>query len=239
MIFQINKKKIILVGLLIFSVCACGFSSVDIAELEKERVIRLADSYLNEKPITVTDFKAERSAGGIHDYYSEGDYWWPNPKDPNAPYIRKDGLTNPDNFVSHRKAMRRFSLIVPALVGAYKITEDPKYLNAALKHIEAWFVNEATKMNPNLLYSQAIFGKATGRGIGIIDTIHLVEIVQSLIVLDSYSVIDQSRMEKIKAWFSEYLEWLTTSDFGIAERDNGNNHSTCWLMQVGIYAKFV
>ncbi len=52
-----------------------------------------------------------RSAGGKHDFFSEGDYWWPDPKNPDGPYIQRDGMTNPDNFVEHRKAMIRLSLI--------------------------------------------------------------------------------------------------------------------------------
>ena len=33
-------------------------------------------------------------------------------------------MTNPDNFVEHRRAMIRLSLIVPALAAAYKLTQD-------------------------------------------------------------------------------------------------------------------
>jgi Alginate lyase len=54
------------------------------------------------------------SAGGLHDYFSEGDYWWPDPKNPDGPYIQRDGQSNPANFDDHRKAMRRLSLQQPA-----------------------------------------------------------------------------------------------------------------------------
>ena len=64
-----------------------------------------------------------RSAGGKHDFFSEGDYWWPDPTNPNGPYIQRDGMTNPDNFVEHRRAMIRLSLVVPALAAAYKLTQ--------------------------------------------------------------------------------------------------------------------
>ena len=131
-----------------------------------------AERYLREPPVTVTAFPAARSAGGPHDFYSEGDYWWPDPHDSAGPYIRRDGETNPDNFVAHRDAMRRLSQVVPALVAAYQITRDERYARAAAVHLDAWFVNEATRMSPHLLYDQAIKGRATGRGTGIIDTIH-------------------------------------------------------------------
>lgn len=35
---------------------------------------------LEQEPRTVTVNISERSAGGIHDFYSEGDYWWPDPE---------------------------------------------------------------------------------------------------------------------------------------------------------------
>ncbi|GJQ62389.1 MAG: alginate lyase [Melioribacteraceae bacterium] len=203
---------------------------------EENRVIKLANAYLGEKPVTVTDTTCERSAGGLHDYYSEGDYWWRDPENPDGPYIRRDGLTNPDNFTAHRKAMRRLSQIVPALVTAYKITGDQKYAEDALKHLEAWFVNPVTKMNPNLLYSQAIKGRVTGRGIGIIDTIHLVEVAQAIVVLKKAGLLNSFVGTELSLWFEEYNNWIFLHEYGISERDNGNNHSTCWAMQVAAFA---
>ena len=35
-------------------------------------------------------------------------------------------------------------------------------------------------MNPHLLYAQAIKGRFTGRSIGIIDTLHLVEVARAI-----------------------------------------------------------
>ena len=71
-------------------------------------MIKAAESYLNDKPVTVTASHSPRSAGGLHDFFSEGDYWWPDPKNPDGPYIQRDGMTNPDNFVEHRKAADAF-----------------------------------------------------------------------------------------------------------------------------------
>ena len=51
----------------------------------------------------MTAAHSPRSAGGLHDFFSEGDYWWPDPKNPDGPYIQRDGMTNPDNFVEHRQ----------------------------------------------------------------------------------------------------------------------------------------
>src|SRR5205807_8947019 len=98
------------------------------------------------------------------DFYSDGDYWWPDPRSPDSPFVRRDGETNPSNFIAHGDAMRRLSQIVPALVAAYQITGDTAYARHAVAYLEAWFVDARRRMNPHLLYGQAIKGRATGRG---------------------------------------------------------------------------
>src|SRR5215211_3582408 len=87
---------------------------LDLAAFERTRVLRDARQYLEEQPITVTASSSPRSAGGKHDYFSQADYWWPDPKNPKGPYIQRDGQSNPDNFDEHRKAMRRLSVQAPA-----------------------------------------------------------------------------------------------------------------------------
>lgn len=214
-------------------------NETDLFKEEKKRVLKLAEEYGKLKPVTVADAVCERSAGGIHDFYSEGDYWWPDPENPEGPYIRKDGLTNPENFTAHRKAMIRFSQISGALASAYLATGDDIYVKQLLPHLKAWFIDPATLMNPNLLYGQAISGRVTGRGIGIIDTIHLIEVAQALKAVEGSGLISDLDINRIKNWFSAYLKWITTHPYGIAERDNGNNHSVCWAMQVAVFADLV
>jgi len=147
-------------------------------------------------------------------------------------------MSNPDNFTSHREALLRFSEIVGSLVSAYVVTKDSVYAQAAISHCTAWFIDNSTKMNPNFLYSQAIKGRHTGRGIGIIDGIHLMEVVQSLIVLEQYGMISNSDTKKFKRWFSNFVTWLTTHQYGKDEMVHPNNHGTCWNMQVGLYSIF-
>lgn len=204
----------------------------------KDEILKSAEINIKDHPVTVTAFRSERSAGGIHDFYSEGDYWWPDTINTNGPYIQRDGQSNPDNFVAHRHAMIRFSTLVGNLTSAYLLTKDIKYIDAALVHIRAWLVDEETKMNPNLLYAQAIKGITTGRGIGIIDTIHLIEVVQSLIQMEKLGLLSEEDKEGTKLWFTEYLTWLTTHPNGIKEMNALNNHGTCWIMQAAIFAKY-
>ncbi len=205
----------------------------------KKDILIEAKNNLNEKPITVTYFSSERSAGGKHDFFSEGDYWWPDSAHPNGPYIQKDGLTNPDNFTAHRKAMIRFSKIVANQTSAFIITGNTLYAKQALKHIRAWFIDTATMMNPSLLYAQAITRKVTGRGVGIIDMIQMIEVAKSIEILEKHHLIKQTDQLIIHGWFKQYLNWVTTHPYGIEEREAKNNHGTCWVMQVGAFAHLI
>ena len=204
-------------------------------KLLKTQILAEADWAMKQESVTVTAFSSPRSAGGKHDFFSEADYFWPDPKNPDGPYINRDGLTNPDNFVEHRKAMIRLSRIIGALASAYKITGDEKYVKQAVIHLKAWFINPETLMNPNLLFAQAVKGKFTGRNYGIIDSIHLMEVAQGVIVMEN--AMDAETVAGVKKWFAAYTNWLMTSKPGIEEKLTKNNHSTCWAMQVASFAK--
>ena len=207
-----------------------------VAELERPRVLKAAGAYLKVEPKTIVAAIARRSAGGPHDYFSEGDYWWPDPKNPDGPYIRRDGESNPANFVAHRALLLSLSIQVPALASAWVLTKRRAFAEHAAAHLRAWFVEPATRMNPNLQFAQAIHGLDTGRSIGIIDTLHLVEVAQAAIVLKRGGVLDASIWEGTRNWFAAYLDWLTTSSRGQEERNAKNNHGSCWLLQAASFA---
>jgi len=208
----------------------------DVAAFERARVLKAAESYLSERPVTVTASHSPRSAGGPHDFFSEGDYWWPDPQNPGGPYVQRDGRTNPDNFVEHRRALMRLSVQVPALAAAWKLTNDARYARHAALHLRAWFLDPATLMNPSLEYAQAIHGRTKGRGIGIIDTIHLVEVARAIEALEPSRALTPKELAGVKKWFADYLHWMTTSANGVEEREAKNNHGTCWVMQVAAFA---
>ena len=210
----------------------------EVKETLRKQIMDKAAWALEQQPVTVTAQSSLRSAGGKHDFYSEGDYWWPNPVSADSPYIQKDGMTNPDNFVAHRHAMIRLSQVVGTLASAYILTKDEKYVLHALEHCKAWFVDSSTMMNPSLLYAQAIKGRATGRGIGIIDAIQLMEVVQGLSIMQHAPGMDKTVLAGVKKWFDQFLQWLTTHPYGKDEMNAANNHGTCWVMQVSAFAKF-
>jgi len=243
--FYRNQRRIRLRTSLVFCFILFvnfSFGQKNAVELEviwtlRTHIMTEAGWAMMQEPITVTAETSPRSKGGKHDFYSEGDYWWPDSLNPDGPYIQRDGLTNPNIFTAHRLAMIRFSRIVGALASAYKLTNEDKYATQAFRHINAWFVDSETKMNPSLLFAQAIKGRATGRGIGIIDTIHLMEVAQGIIVMQHAKSIKQNDVAQIKNWFTDYINWLMTHQYGKDEMEAKNNHGTCWAMQVASFAK--
>jgi hypothetical protein len=209
-----------------------------VARTDRERILRAAREYLGQKPVTITAFPTNRSAGGLHDYFSQADYFWPNPQDPKGPYVNRDGQSNPDNFDDHRKVMIALSKQMPALTAAWMLTGEWRYAERACDHLTAWFVNAETRMNPNLRYAQAVIGVSTGRSYGIIDTLHLVEVARAASLVAPKGMNAKERAAMID-WFAQYLNWLSTSGPGQAERDAKNNHAMCWALQAAEYARLV
>jgi hypothetical protein len=210
----------------------------EIESIEHARILRAANEYLTEPPITITAYSSPRSKGGKHDYFSEADYWWPDPKNPNGPYIERDGYSDPQNFNEHRKALIRLSLIVPALTAAWIVTGEKRYAERAAVHLRAWFFDADTKMNPSLDYAQAVWGRFEGRSWGIIDTLHLVEVARAARHLEAAQAMTATEFAGVREWFSEYLLWMRASKNGQEEAAAKNNHATCWVVQVAAFAAY-
>jgi hypothetical protein len=213
-----------------------GFDLV--AKTDRQRVLRAAAEYVRLEPKTITSYPTRRSPGGLHDFFSQADYFWPNPANPDGPYINRDGQSNPDNFNEHRKAMIALSIQMPALTAAWVLTKKREYAVHAADHLRAWFVTPATRMNPNLQYSQGVHGVSTGRSYGIIDTLHLAEVARAASLV-APAIFDAAEREALLGWFREYLHWMETSEKGIAERDTKNNHAVCWALQASEYARLI
>jgi Alginate lyase len=234
-----TRRQVLVLPMGIAASSVARAQGLDLVSFERARVLRIANKLLNEAPVTVTSASSPRSAGGPHDYFSEGDYWWPDPQNPDGPYIQRDGESNPDNFLAHRRALMRLSVHVPALAAAWRVTKQQRYSDHARRHLRAWFRDEPTRMTPHLLYSQAIKGRFTGRGTGIIDTVHLVEVARAITVLERGKQLADEEQTAFRDWFSRYLTWMTTHQYGIDEREARNNHGTCWVMQVAEFARYV
>ncbi|MDT8389753.1 MAG: alginate lyase family protein [Lentisphaeria bacterium] len=214
-------------------------TAFDLCKVDRPRILAKAERYLNEAPRTVTSDSCDKSAGGPHDFFSQGDYWWPDPQNPGGPYISCDGETNPENFIEHRKSMIRFADIIGTLASAYLLTGNDMYASQAVAHLTAWFIDESTKMNPHLLYGQMVVGRCSGRSIGIIDTIHLAEVARGAKLLSASPAFSPDDQVGVKAWFRQYLTWINTHEYGITEKHHPNNHGVCWSLQAAAFADYL
>jgi Alginate lyase len=199
-------------------------------------VRELADAALNAGPWSVTTRRPKDVDAGPNDYYSEGPYWWPDPKNPGGPYIRKDGERYPGRFTANRNDLGSMCGAVLALgMGGYLLGDRSCGERASLV-LSTWFLDPKTRMNPNLEYGQAVRGHNTGRGTGIIDTVSLIHAAEGVSLLDAAGMLDSKTGDGVRRWFADYLSWMATSKKGLDEKKAGNNHATWWTAQAAAYA---
>jgi hypothetical protein len=202
---------------------------------------KLTDAALKAGPWSVTfkrpaGFKVE---AGPNDYVSEGPYWWPDPKNPNGPYINRDGHWNPDRFTGNRFDLAEMCEAVLTLgMGAY-LLRRADCAERANKVLSVWFLDPKTRMNPNLEHGQMIRGVTTGRGTGIIDTVWLIRAAQGVALLEMAKGFDTSVATGLRQWYVDYLRWMTTSEKGIDSKTHTQNHSTWWTAQAAAYGAFL
>lgn len=214
-------------------------AAFDLPSLQQARVMKAAAVALETKPVSITSSPAKLSEGGPNDFYSNGDYWWPDPSKPNGlPYIRRDGATNPENFSQHRLAMKVLRDNVAALAAAYKLTKEEKYAAKAMEFLDVFLLDPKTRMNPNLNFAQAIPGVSPGRGIGVIDTLHLIEIPPAIRALNGSQALTAAKQTALVAWFQELGTWMQSSKNGKEEAAAKNNHAVAFFLQLAVYADF-
>jgi hypothetical protein len=200
-----------------------------------------ADKELKTKPLTVVRDKPKQPpSGDKHDYISMAPYFWPDPeKKDGLPYIRRDGKVNPEREKYDAPLLKKMSRAVSTLALAYYLTGDERYAKHAAQLLRVWFLDAATHMNPNLNYAQFIPGVNEGRGIGIIDTVALLPVVDAMGMLEGSPSWTKADQKGMKEWFSDYLKWLRTSKEGKDEAAAANNHGSWYDVQVATFALFI
>jgi len=214
-------------------------TSLAIATLDRDRILKLAGQAFTLETPAITGQVATNSAGGLHDFYSQADYAWPNPANRSGlPYLTRDGESNPNTFTYHRMVMRHMKDAVAALAAAYALTADDQYVTRAAVFLRVFFLDAKTRMNPNLQYAQAVLGESTGRSYGVIDTLHLVELPVAVRFLEKSAAFPQEVDRGLKKWFADYSAWIITSTNGVKEMNSANNHSIACYLQLASFAKF-
>jgi hypothetical protein len=206
-----------------------------LAALERDAAKALA-----MKPVSVMDKTITPPSGDKHDYMSQAPYWWPDPSKPDGrPYIRKDGQRNPEiNRLSDHDNLGGLASAVQTLGLAFHLTGREEYAVQAAKLTRVWFLDPATRMNPHLKFGQGIPGITEGRGIGIIETRGLPELLDGVTLIAGSPSWTASDQKGLADWMRAFLTWLVDSTHGQEEAKNGNNHETWYDVQVASLALF-
>src|SRR5437879_2994436 len=128
-----------------------------------------ADNWLDQGPWTVVDKPKPAPGGDIHDYLSQAPYWWPTqPKTAGnpwgCPYEQRDGQRNPEvDSGTDRQDVEKVFDSTYDLSLAWYYTGRKQYAEKAASVLRTWFLDPATKMNPNLNHGQFIPCKYDGR----------------------------------------------------------------------------
>jgi hypothetical protein len=205
-----------------------------LAKLEED-----ARAALKARPVSVMEKTNVPPSGDRHDYMSIAPYFWPNPATSNGlPYLRRDGERNPANRTSDRRNLAELNENVETLALAWYFSGDEVYATKAAQLLRVWFLEPATRMNPNLEYAQAVPGVNTGRGIGLIETVGLTAVVDAIGLLAGSSAWTDADQRGTEEWFARFLRWMQESKNGQDEAAAKNNHGTWYDVQVASFALF-
>ncbi|MDB5458202.1 MAG: alginate lyase [Caulobacter sp.] len=204
-------------------------------------ILARADAALAGPTYTVVDKLKTPPSGDKHDYMSIGPYWWPDPAKPDGlPYLRRDGKINPerDTNAFDTSDLDAMSGGVEALALAYYFTDDARYAAKAAELLKVWFLDPATRMNPNANFAQGVPGSTPGRAEGVLDTFRLLRVVESIGLLAPSKAISDADQQGLEKWFGDYVTWMATSPTGREEKAAANNHGLWWDYQAAAFGLF-
>jgi len=206
-----------------------------------DALLEAARTALAAQPLSVMQKGRVPSSGNKHDYMSMAPYFWPNPATPNGlPYVNRDGEMNPESRKDHDGLRLQQTIArVHALALAWYLSGDTSYAHGAAKHLRVFFLDTATRMNPNLNFAQAVLGVTEGRSFGIIDTRDMPALVDAVRLLDGAPGWTARNTDRMVVWCRAYLTWLLESKNGTEERGTTNNHGVFYDEQVAALALFV
>jgi hypothetical protein len=201
----------------------------------------LARSRKSDQLFTVTTKPATPSVTyscSPHCFYSLGTYWWPNNATPDGlPYVRDDGLVNPDTFKYDSIPLSQMLFAVSNLSLAYFFTANRSYAAAAAAFVDTFFFNQETYMDASvgLEHSQAVPGVPNddaGRGTGIIDAKDIAYALDSACLLPTDDPSwGAKRTSQLRSWMGQYWGWMNRSHHSVDEFSSTNNHGTWYDVQ--------
>lgn len=179
---------------------------------------------------SVTEKKHCAPSKNPHDYMSCSIYHWPNPNTPDGlPYIERDGVDNPEAIHGDKESLRTLAYITFLSGLLYYFTLEDHYLQILLKYNRFWFMDETTRMNPNLRYAQCIPGVNDGEPGGIIDYAASYGYALNILrILHQQQLLPEDFYQQMKEWHKEFLNWLLTSEQGQIEGKRVNNQGSLY-----------
>ena len=202
------------------------------------RLERDAQKALAAGPFSVVVKEMAPPSGDKHDYLSQAPYYWPNLRTPGGlPYVHRDGERNPEiNKITDSRNLDQMESAVETLALAYYFKGDEVYAAKASQLLRAFFLDPASRMNPNLQYGQFVPGVNTGRGIALIETRGLTRVVDAIGLLAGSKAWTESDQRGLQAWFGNFLQWMLVSKNGRDEAAAKNNHGSFYDAQVVSFA---
>lgn len=217
----------------IFSLCTCrqGWSQNllwDVTDIKAD-CIEKARVICSQRPVAVTDKQTSRS-GDRHNFEALSIYYWPNPDNPDGPYIVRDGEYNPEYKLYDLPRLNTLKHNAINLSKAYYLTNDDKFYEAFVRQIDTWFIDKATRMNPDFEYNQFIPGRNKGKGCpaGLIDAYNFIHVLESVQLVESRKPIGKKRMKALRKWVSSFSAWMVESEIGKGESRATNNHGVAY-----------
>jgi Alginate lyase len=205
-------------------------------------LMRRAETALRAPLRSVTHKTLTPPSGSKHDFMTRGPYWWPNPNTPNGlPYVRRDGQRNPEVADGALDVDCLAAMIADTrdLSLAFYFSNEPRYAQKAATVLRSWFLDPATRMNPNLRFAQGIPGIAEGRGTGLIDTRDLWLVIDAVALLAPSGAFTAADQTALRQWFVDYERWFSTSEPGLDEAAAYNNHGSYYDAQRAVFLLFI
>jgi len=198
-----------------------------------------AKAFLDRENVVVNNKPAKFVSDTRH-YVSMGVYWWPDPENPDGPYIRKDGLVNPETADYDAPKLSMMIRRVRDFAVAFYLTGDHTYKDAFVSQLNAWFLDPETGMLPNFQYGQIHPGSNgnIGNAAGLIEAYPFNDVLDAIRLVNGESSLDRKTMEGMKSWFEAFADWMTESSIGKAEYYASNNHGVAYDVLLANIAAF-
>ncbi|PPQ65138.1 hypothetical protein CVT24_003228 [Panaeolus cyanescens] len=215
-------------------------------------VIAWANSLARDGPWTVMSKNGVPPSGTKHDFMSWAPYWWPDcsgvgnttaltPEQVwvTCPYVNRDGQFNPDgrliNDVGNFQSMSE-AVFYNAIAWTFDPSGKQLYESRAVRFISAWFLDEETRMNPNLNFAQMKRGPdgQVGSRTGVLDLKGMAKITSAILILrkGGSTAWTTDLDNQMQAWAGQYVDWLETADLALQEGNSANNHGTFYYNQL-------